>query len=94
MFKVYFKLKNHVINTFKENDNLREKMKKVIYVAFNYNHDTGIASKRLRGVAKYLPTLAPDALARQRLRQGRIGVIPGSDAGGCPGCVGGLGLHL
>lgn len=57
MFKVYFKLKNHVINTFKENDNLREKMKKVIYVAFNYNHDTGIASKRLRGVAKYLPTL-------------------------------------
>lgn len=31
-------------------------MKKVIYIAFNYNHDTGIASKRLRGVAKYLPS--------------------------------------
>ena len=30
-------------------------MKKVIYIAFNYNHDTGIASKRLRGVSKYLP---------------------------------------
>lgn len=29
-------------------------MKKVIYIAFNYNHDTGIASKRLRGVSKYL----------------------------------------
>lgn len=31
-------------------------MKKVIYIAFNYNHDTGIASKRLRGVSKYLPS--------------------------------------
>lgn len=31
-------------------------MKKVLYIAFNYNHDTGIASKRLRGVAKYLPS--------------------------------------
>ena len=30
-------------------------MKKLIYIAFNYNHDTGIASKRLRGVSKYLP---------------------------------------
>ena len=31
-------------------------MKKVLYIAFNYNHDTGIASKRLRGVSKYLPS--------------------------------------
>ena len=31
-------------------------MKKVIYIAFNYNHDTGIASKRIRGICKYLPT--------------------------------------
>ena len=31
-------------------------MKKVIYIAFNYNHDTGIASKRLRGVSKHLPS--------------------------------------
>lgn len=31
-------------------------MKRVIYIAFNYNHDTGIASKRLRGVSKYLPS--------------------------------------
>lgn len=31
-------------------------MKKVIYIAFNYNHNTGIASKRLRGVSKYLPS--------------------------------------
>ena len=31
-------------------------MKKVIYIAFNYNHDTGTASKRLRGVSKYLPS--------------------------------------
>ena len=31
-------------------------MKKVLYIAFNYNHDTGIASKRLRGIAKYLPS--------------------------------------
>lgn len=31
-------------------------MKKVLYIAFNYNHDTGIATKRLRGVAKYLPS--------------------------------------
>ena len=31
-------------------------MKKVIYIAFNYNHDTGIASKRIRGVSKYLPS--------------------------------------
>ena len=30
-------------------------MKKVIYIAFDYNNDTGIASKRLRGVSKYLP---------------------------------------
>ncbi len=30
-------------------------MKKVIYIAFNYNHDTGIASKRIRGICKYLP---------------------------------------
>lgn len=29
-------------------------MKKVIYIAFQFNHDTGIASKRLRGVSKYL----------------------------------------
>jgi glycosyltransferase involved in cell wall biosynthesis len=35
---------------------VRKKMKKVIYIAFNYNHDTGIASKRLRGVSKYLPS--------------------------------------
>ncbi|MBR4447855.1 MAG: glycosyltransferase [Methanobrevibacter sp.] len=27
-----------------------------MYIAFNYNHDTGIASKRLRGVSKYLPS--------------------------------------
>ena len=32
------------------------KMKKVLYIAFNYNHDTGIASKRIRGVSKYLPS--------------------------------------
>ena len=31
-------------------------MKKVLYIAFNYNHDTGIASKRLRGISKYLPS--------------------------------------
>lgn len=31
-------------------------MKKVIYIAFNYNHDTGIASKRIRGISKYLPS--------------------------------------
>ena len=31
-------------------------MKKVLYIAFNYNHDTGIASKRIRGVSKYLPS--------------------------------------
>jgi len=31
-------------------------MKRVLYIAFNYNHDTGIASKRLRGIAKYLPS--------------------------------------
>ncbi len=31
-------------------------MKKVIYIAFNYNHDTGIASKRIRGICKYLPS--------------------------------------
>lgn len=29
-------------------------MKKVLYIAFLFNHDTGIASKRLRGVSKYL----------------------------------------
>ena len=32
-------------------------MKKVLYIAFNYNHDTGIASKRIRGITKYLPSL-------------------------------------
>lgn len=31
-------------------------MKKIIYIAFNYNHDTGIASKRIRGICKYLPS--------------------------------------
>lgn len=31
-------------------------MKKVLYIAFNYNHNTGIASKRLRGISKYLPS--------------------------------------
>ena len=31
-------------------------MRKVLYIAFNYNHDTGIASKRIRGVSKYLPS--------------------------------------
>lgn len=30
-------------------------MKKVIYIAFNFNDDNGIALKRLRGVSKYLP---------------------------------------
>ena len=30
-------------------------MKKVLYIAFYYNHDNEIASKRLRGIAKYLP---------------------------------------
>ena len=31
-------------------------MKKVIYIAFNFNDDNGIALKRLRGVSKYLPS--------------------------------------
>ena len=30
-------------------------MKKVIYIAFYFNHVNEIASKRLQGVAKYLP---------------------------------------
>lgn len=30
-------------------------MKKILYVAFYYNHKNEIASKRLQGVAKYLP---------------------------------------
>ena len=30
-------------------------MKKIIYIAFYYNHSNEIASKRLQGVAKYLP---------------------------------------
>ena len=30
-------------------------MKNILYIAFNYNHDTGIASKRIRGISKYLP---------------------------------------
>ena len=31
-------------------------MKKVIYIAFNFNDNNGIALKRLRGVSKYLPS--------------------------------------
>ena len=31
-------------------------MKKIIYIAFDYNNVTGIASKRLRGISKYLPS--------------------------------------
>ena len=31
-------------------------MKNILYIAFNYNHDTGIASKRIRGISKYLPS--------------------------------------
>lgn len=30
-------------------------MKKIIYIAFYYNHSNEIASKRLQGIAKYLP---------------------------------------
>ena len=30
-------------------------MKNILYVAFYYNHSNEIASKRLQGVAKYLP---------------------------------------
>lgn len=32
------------------------KMKKILYIAFYYNHSNEIASKRLQGVAKYLPS--------------------------------------
>lgn len=31
-------------------------MKKILYIAFYYNHSNEIASKRLQGVAKYLPS--------------------------------------
>ena len=33
-------------------------MKKILYIAFYYNHDNEIASKRLQGLAKYLPKYA------------------------------------
>ena len=32
-----------------------KKMKKIIFIAFYYNHSNEIASKRLQGIAKYLP---------------------------------------
>ena len=36
-------------------------MKKIIYIAFYYNHENEIASKRLQGVAKYLPQYGYEA---------------------------------